>query len=82
MLLGATDRAIRLVERFPACFIDRRKPELVEHLVATLVEQRVVGIALGYEDINDHDELHSRCISAPALTGIIQSVAPMTYCFS
>src|SRR5438132_3910468 len=57
VLLGATDRAIGLIDRFAACFIDRRKPELVEHLVRTLVGQRVYGIALGYEDINDHDEL-------------------------
>ena len=57
LLLGATDRAIRLVDRFAACFIDRRRPELVEHRVATLVGQRVFGIALGYEDLNDHDEL-------------------------
>ena len=57
LLLAATDRAIRLVERFGDCFIDRRRPELVEHQVATLVGQRVFGIALGYEDLNDHDEL-------------------------
>jgi hypothetical protein len=37
------------VERFAACFRDRRRPELVEHSVATLVGQRVFGIALGYE---------------------------------
>jgi hypothetical protein len=57
LLLGATDRTIRLVERFAECFIDRRRPELVEHGVATLVGQRVFGIALGYEDLNDHDDL-------------------------
>ncbi|WMT79161.1 IS1380 family transposase [Bradyrhizobium sp. Ash2021] len=57
LLLGATDRAIGLVGRFAECFIDRRHPRLVEHLVPTLVGQRVFGIALGYEDINDHDEL-------------------------
>jgi hypothetical protein len=64
LLLGATDRAIRLVERFAECFIDRRKPELVEHLVPTLVGQRVFGIALGYEDINDHDDLRHDPIMA------------------
>ena len=53
LLLGATDRAIGLVDRFAGCFIDRRRPELVEHRVATLVGQRVFGIALGYEDLND-----------------------------
>src|SRR5262249_4539474 len=57
LLLGATDRAIRLGGRFAECFIDRRRPELVEHLVATLVGQRVFAIALGYEGLNDHDEL-------------------------
>jgi hypothetical protein len=55
--LGETDRAIRLTERFAACFSDTRAVELVEHEVATLVTQRVAGIALGYEDLNDHDEL-------------------------
>ena len=57
LLLGATDAAVRMTERFAACFTDRRVPELVEHSVRTLVMQRVVGIALGYEDLTDHDEL-------------------------
>jgi Transposase DDE domain group 1 len=57
LLLGETDRVIRLTERFAACFIDARVPELVEHEVRTMVLQRVVGIALGFEDLNDHDEL-------------------------
>jgi hypothetical protein len=57
LLLGETDRAIRLTERFAACFTDGRAPELIEHAVDTMVLQRVVGIALGYEDLNDHDEL-------------------------
>jgi len=57
LLLGATDRDLRLVDRFSGCFIDGRRPDLIEHDVATLVRQRVVGLALGYEDLNDHDEL-------------------------
>jgi len=57
LLLGETDRAIRLTDRFAACFTDERAPELVEHGVGTMVLQRVVGIALGYEDVNDHDDL-------------------------
>jgi len=57
LLLGATDRAIGLVDRLAACFRDYRRQDLVEHGVATLVGQRVFGIALGYEDLNDHDEL-------------------------
>jgi hypothetical protein len=57
LLLRATDRAIGLIEGFAACFEDWRVPGLIEHNVATLVGQRVFGIALGYEDLNDHDEL-------------------------
>jgi Transposase DDE domain group 1 len=57
LLLAATDRVIGLVDRFAGCFNDYRRQELIEHRVATLVGQRVFGIALGYEDLNDHDGL-------------------------
>jgi hypothetical protein len=57
LLLGATDRAIGLVGRFAACFVDRRAADQVEHSVATLVGQRVLALALGYEDLIDHDTL-------------------------
>jgi hypothetical protein len=57
LLLGATDRVIGLVDRFADCFRDHRRQDLIEHAVSTLVGQRVFGIALGYEDLNDHDEL-------------------------
>src|SRR5271157_4622880 len=57
LLLGQTDRAIGLTKRFAACFTDARMPELVEHQVGTMVLQRIFGIALGYEDLNDHDDL-------------------------
>ena len=57
LLLGATDRAIKLVDRFADCFTDHRRADLIEHEVRTLVSQRVFGISLGYEDLNDHDQL-------------------------
>ena len=57
MLLGGADRAIRLSERFATCFTDARMAELVEHSVGTMVTQRVLGIALGDQDLIDHDEL-------------------------
>jgi hypothetical protein len=57
LLLGGADRAIRLSKRFASCFIDTRMAELVEHSVGTMVTQRVFGVALGYEDLIDHDEL-------------------------
>src|SRR5205807_5590316 len=52
-----TDRAMRMMDRFGGCFDDARRQELIEHELMTLVGQRVFGIALGYEDLNDHDDL-------------------------
>jgi Transposase DDE domain group 1 len=57
LLLGATDRAIGLIDRFAACFRDARRQELIEHEVKTLIGQRLFGLTLGYEDLIDHDEL-------------------------
>jgi hypothetical protein len=57
LLLGSVDKAVRLVERAAGCFVDKRDPSLIEHSVATLVGQRIFGLALGYEDLNDHDAL-------------------------
>jgi hypothetical protein len=64
LLLGQTDRAIGLTRRFAACFQDHRDREKIEHRVETMVVQRVFGNALGYEDINDHDELRHDPIMA------------------
>src|SRR5208337_3097984 len=57
LLLGQVDRGLGLIHRFAQCFRDRRVPRYVEHRVETLVGQRIFGLALGYEDLNDHDEL-------------------------
>ena len=72
LLLGATDRAIDLVDRFAACFRDHRRQDLIEHAVATLIGQRVFGIALGYEDLNDHDQLRHDPVMA-VLAGKLSS---------
>jgi hypothetical protein len=61
LLLGRTARAIGLIDRFAGCFVDHRNPELIEHEIETLVGQRVYGIALGYEDLIDHDQLRHGC---------------------
>jgi hypothetical protein len=57
LLLGRADEAIGLIDRLAGCFIDERDPDLIEHAVRTLVGQRVFGMALGYEDLNDHESL-------------------------
>lgn len=80
LLLGASDRAIGLIERFAHCFRDHRNAALIEHEVATLLGQRVFAIALGYEDLNDHDELrHDPIFSVLAgkLTAHRQDCAPV-----
>lgn len=57
LLLRETDQRIDLLRRFAACFEDRRDPNRSEHRVRELVSQRIYGLALGYEDLNDHDQL-------------------------
>ena len=57
LLLGQTNKAIGLVSRLAQCFQDGRDPDAVVHQLPSLLCQRIVGIALGYEDINDHDQL-------------------------
>jgi hypothetical protein len=75
LLLGQTDQALRLIDRFAACFNDQRRPELTEHSVSTLIGQRIHGIALGYEDLNDHDQLRHDPLFA-VLAGKLQSRRP------
>jgi len=57
LLVGPADRTVGLMDRFAACFRDTRRPGFIEHEVRMLVGQRVFGIALGYEALNDHDVL-------------------------
>ena len=80
VLLRATDRAIGLVDRFAQCFSDRRSEKLIEHTVATMIGQRVFGIALGYEDVVDHDTLRHdpiMAVLAGKLTARRQNCAPV-----
>ena len=57
LLLREADVRLGITERLAACFTDCRHPDYVEHSVLALLRQRVFGLALGYEDLNDHDEL-------------------------
>ena len=57
LLLRETDRRLNLLPRLAECFLDARNPVYVEHSVEELVSQRVYGLALGYEDLNDHEQL-------------------------
>ena len=57
LLLRETDLRLGLTQRLAQCFTDLRRQDLIEHSVLELVRQRVYGLALGYEDLNDHDDL-------------------------
>ena len=57
VLLREVEKRTHLLRRLSQCFVDHRKPERIEHALETLIKQRVMSIALGYEDLNDHDEL-------------------------
>ncbi len=57
VLLREVDVRLGITEKLAACFTDHRDADLIEHSVLDLVRQRVYGLALGYEDLNDHDDL-------------------------
>ncbi|HMB08785.1 MAG TPA: IS1380 family transposase [Isosphaeraceae bacterium] len=57
LLLRQTEQLTAILRQFAACFIDHRNPDLIEHSLEELVAQRIYGLALGYEDLNDHDDL-------------------------
>ena len=73
LLLGQVDRGLGLIRRFATCFTDRRDPRYVEHQLETLIGQRVFGLALGYEDLNDHDELRKD----PAFAVLARKLEPV-----
>jgi hypothetical protein len=59
LLLRQVDAQCRILSRFANCFTDHRKADQIEHTLESLIAQRVYGLALGYEDLNDHDQLRS-----------------------
>jgi len=68
LVLQKLEKRDGIVRRFAACFTDYRKADRVEHPLLDLVMQRVFGLALGYEDLNDHDTLRSDLMMAVALS--------------
>ena len=64
LLLREVATGTKLLERFAECFIDNRNQDLIEHTKLELLSQRIFGIALGYEDLNDHDDLRHDALLA------------------
>jgi hypothetical protein len=59
LLLRQVDHKINLLDRVASCFVDGRSPFLVRHRLSEMLSQRIYGLALGYEDLNDHEQLRS-----------------------
>ena len=72
LLLREQEHASGVIRRFAICFEDSRNQELIEHSVLELVAQRVYALALGYEDLNDHDEL----LVDPLLATLVEKADP------
>jgi hypothetical protein len=64
MMLREVEQRTGILKRFAGCFTDYRNPEAIEHPVADLVAQRAYGLCLGYEDLNDHDQLRADPVMA------------------
>ena len=72
LLLREVEKRTGIVAQFAACFRDHRDPARIEHTVKELVAQRVYGLALGYEDLNDHDQLRHD----PLLAVLVEKADP------
>src|SRR5256886_3888621 len=72
LLLREVEKRIGILHQFASCFTDYRNPDLIEHTVEELVAQRVYGLALGYEDLNDHEELRND----PLLAVLVEKADP------
>jgi hypothetical protein len=72
LLLREVEKRIGILQQFAACFTDYRNADLIEHTVQELVAQRVYGLALGYEDLNDHEELRND----PLLAVLVEKADP------
>ncbi|HEV2323847.1 MAG TPA: transposase, partial [Terracidiphilus sp.] len=59
LLLRETEQRIGLVGRLASCFTDKRRQDLVDHQLPEMLSQRIYGLALGYEDLNDHEQLRN-----------------------
>lgn len=72
LLLQEVEKRVGILRQFAACFTDDRNPDRIEHPVKQLVARRVYGLALGYEDRNDHEELQND----PLLAVLVEKTDP------
>ena len=73
VLLSEVDKRIGMTGRLSKCFVDHRNPASVEHRVDELVSQRIYGLALGYEDLNDYGELRSDALPQQVFYAVLWS---------
>jgi hypothetical protein len=66
-LIAEIDRKLQITSRLAVCFKDYRKPNRIDHSIESLITQRIYGLLMGYEDLNDHEELRHDPMFALAL---------------
>ena len=66
-LIAEIDRKLQITSQFAQCFQDYRKPYRIDHSIENLIRQRIYGLVMGYEDLNDHEELRHDPMFALAL---------------
>ncbi len=66
-LITEIDRKLQITSQFAQCFQDYRKPNRIDHSIERLIAQRIYGLVMGYEDLNDHEELRHDPMFAIAL---------------
>ena len=66
-LIAEIDRKMQITSQFARCFQDYRKPNRIDHSTESLIAQRIYGLVMGYEDLNDHEELRHDPMFAIAL---------------
>ena len=76
LLLREVAQRMGLFGRLAACFTDHRDPRRIEHTVEEMVSQRVLGLACGYEDLNDHDSLRRHALPERRSRTLISTSSP------
>ena len=70
-LIAEIDRKLQITSKFAQCFQDYRKPNRIDHSIESLIRQRIYGLVMGYEDLNDHEELRHEPMFALAVLNTI-----------
>src|SRR5688572_26967762 len=80
LLLREIDRKLKLTERLSKLIPDRRDPNRIQHSLMSMLQQRIYGLALGYEDLNDHNQIRHDLALQTAVNRIEPLASSPTLC--